>query len=61
VARQVLIVEDDPDTREAFMLLLEQWGLEAHQCANGPDAILAAAQFLPDIAVIDISLLGWTE
>jgi CheY-like chemotaxis protein len=56
VARRVLIVERHEETREAFMLLFEQWGLEAHECGAGPEVILKVARFRPDVAIIDISL-----
>ncbi len=57
--KRILIVDDDPDIREATQLCLEitgQW--EVLKAANGPDGIAIARQEKPDAILLDMMLPG---
>ncbi len=56
--QRVLIVEDNPATREALRQLLEAAGHEAYEAADGEAGLAAATQLRPDAAVVDIGLPG---
>lgn len=38
-AHSVLIVEDDTDLREAYVMILESEGIDVHAASNGKDAL----------------------
>jgi DNA-binding response OmpR family regulator len=57
VAR-VLIVEDSPDIAELIKHYLERAGYDTTVHASGRDALIAARQSPPDLAVLDIMLPG---
>jgi DNA-binding response OmpR family regulator len=54
----VLVAEDDADVRDLVVFKLEQSGYEVHAVEDGPEALAAAKQHLPDVAVLDISMPG---
>lgn len=56
--RRVLVVEDSDDAREALQLLLELEGHEVSVAGNGSEALAAALEHPPDVALIDIGLPG---
>ena len=53
-----LLVEDDPDGREALRLALEQAGAQVHACASPADARSALERIVPDIVLSDIGMPG---
>jgi DNA-binding response OmpR family regulator len=53
---RVLLVEDDPLTREVLSAALAGVGYEVHTEPDGGHVERAAADFLPDIALIDLHL-----
>jgi CheY-like chemotaxis protein len=53
---RVLIVEDNPDTRDMLKMLLAMWGQEVRVAATGAQGLQVATAFRPDVAVIDIGL-----
>ena len=53
---RVLVVEDCPDTAATLAILLRHWGHETCEAHSGPDAMLAACEFDPDVAILDIGL-----
>ena len=55
-SRKVLLVDDNRDSVEALGLLLESAGHDVRIAGDGPSAIEMAAQFRPDVAVVDIGL-----
>jgi DNA-binding response OmpR family regulator len=57
VAR-VLIVEDSPDIAELIKHYLDRAGYDTTVHASGRDALVAARQSPPDLAVLDIMLPG---
>lgn len=60
--RRVLVVEDQPDSREALCMLLEAFGHDVRSVADGLRGVEAALSWKPDAAVVDIGLPlldGW--
>lgn len=55
---RVLIVEDNVDAAEGLMMLLEVFGHEARLAHDGPSALEAAREDLPDVMLVDIGLPG---
>lgn len=54
----VLVAEDDVDVRDLVVFKLEQSGYQVTAVENGPDALAAARDGRPEIAVLDISMPG---
>lgn len=54
--RRLLLVEDEQLTRSLISNLLSQRGFEVQTCGNATDAAALAANFDPDVMVVDISL-----
>ena len=52
----VLLVEDNPGSREALGQLLEVWGCEVTAAANGAEAVERGVEARPEVALIDIQL-----
>ena len=55
-SRRVLIVEDDPDSREILSELVKLLGHAPAAAANGAEALRAASERPPEITFIDIGL-----
>lgn len=53
---QVLVVDDDADTRELITFILEQCEAQVTAAASPGEALAAIAQFQPDILISDISM-----
>lgn len=58
VPARVLIVEDDPDSREGLRELLEIWGHLVEVAQDGTEGIEKAVETRPGIVLIDIGLPG---
>ena len=54
----VLVADDDADIRDLVAFKLEQAGFDVITAEDGPGALSAAQQQVPDIAVLDISMPG---
>jgi two-component system CheB/CheR fusion protein len=57
VRRRILIVDDNADAAQALALALGA-GHELRLAADGPSALKAAAEFQPDVVLLDIGLPG---
>jgi CheY-like chemotaxis protein len=58
---RILHVDDDDDIRAITQIALEVVGkLEVHQCASGQEALLVAAEFTPDLFLLDVMMPGMT-
>ena len=57
-SRRILVVEDNPDAREALVLLLESWGHRVEQAGDGLSGLEAARANPPAVALIDVGLPG---
>ena len=55
---RVLIVDDDVEEAEALSQTLRSAGLEVRQVHDGTSAVVAAAQFPPDVVLLDLGLSG---
>jgi two-component system CheB/CheR fusion protein len=53
---RVLIVDDYPDSAETTSALLTMLGHECRFAISGQRALIEAAQFEPDIAILDLGL-----
>jgi DNA-binding NtrC family response regulator len=51
---RILIVDDEESTRELFAELLQRWGYEVEQTADGHGALKIAAESRPDVIVSDL-------
>lgn len=54
--RRVLLVEDNPDSRDTLRALLEAWGHRVEVAADGAAGLEKALGWRPDVAVVDIGL-----
>ncbi len=54
----VLIVEDDPETRQFYAHALERHGFRTEQAHNGRQALEKAREDTPDLVLADIALPG---
>ena len=53
---RVLVVDDNEDAANSLATLLEVMGYEVRTAYDGPEAIEAADQFQPAVALLDIGL-----
>ena len=56
--RRVLVVEDDPSTRELLSVALEKRGFEVLTAADGESGLLKAGEELPGLILLDLRLPG---
>ena len=54
--KRILIVEDQPDSRELMALILRRLGYDVEESAMGLDALDQAHAALPDLIFMDLSL-----
>lgn len=57
---KVLCVDDNVDAAQTTGDLLGLAGCDVRVCADGPAALAAAAEFGPDVCVIDLTMPGMT-
>ena len=57
-SRRILVVDDNVDAADTIRMLLELDGHEVCCAHDGQQAIAAAADFHPDVALLDIGLPG---
>ncbi len=55
---RVLIVEDDTEIADVLRRSLRNEGYEVQTAGDGPAALAAAADFVPDLVVLDLGLPG---
>src|SRR5262245_47123926 len=53
---RVLVVEDNDDGRDMLRLLLELWGYEVEEAADGVAGVQKAQEFRPHAALLDLGL-----
>ena len=56
MTRKVLIVDDEPNIVVALEYLMRQNGFEVRAARNGDDALVAAAEFRPDLVLLDVMM-----
>jgi two-component system CheB/CheR fusion protein len=58
VSARILVIDGNPDVREALALLLTGEGHVVQTCADGAQGLGAAATFRPDAMLLDLGLPG---
>src|SRR6266481_4356887 len=56
MAREVLVVEDEPDIRRLVVLHLERDGFRCRTATSGSDALREVKTAVPDLVVLDLML-----
>jgi two-component system response regulator MprA len=56
VPKKILVVDDDPDLRAAYVELLSANDNIVHEAANGEQALAAAVTLVPDLIVLDLNM-----
>ena len=57
-AATILIVDDYPDALDVWDLSLRASGFEVLRAEDGPEALRAACEHVPDLVVMDLELPG---
>ncbi len=57
-ARRVLVVDDNFDSAQSMVLLLQLWGDEVHRAHDGPTALKNATECRPHVVLLDLGLPG---
>jgi CheY-like chemotaxis protein len=52
--RRVLVVDDEPDLRRLVRRLLERYGAEVEEAADGRAALHALYDVRPDLVILDV-------
>jgi CheY-like chemotaxis protein len=55
-SRRVMVVEDNPDGLETLVALLEMLGHQSAGAADGGEALKVAAEFRPEVILLDLGL-----
>jgi len=56
---RILLVEDDPDIQTVTSLALGSFGgFEVRICGSAQEAVTSAAEFLPDLILMDVMMPG---
>ncbi len=58
ISRRILIVDDNTDSARSMGILQSRRGHVTRVAFTGPDALAVAAEFLPDVVLLDIGLPG---
>jgi DNA-binding response OmpR family regulator len=56
MAKRILVVDDEPDILRLVAEALEASGYDVQTAANGAEALRLAAQYAPDLVVLDIMM-----
>ena len=54
--KKILVIEDEPETLENIVLMLEMEGFKPVSASNGREGVAAAKRELPDIILCDVSM-----
>jgi CheY-like chemotaxis protein len=57
----IVVIDDDPDIRDALTMILEPAGYRLTGCATGPEGLAAVRADPPDLILLDIMLASPTE
>ncbi len=55
---KVLVVDDNEDSADMMSEALTAMGFQTRRALNGPEAIMLAEEFRPEMALLDIGLPG---
>lgn len=53
---RILIVDDQPGSRELERVMLESFGYEVVEASSGREAVAAALQAIPDLVLLDLHM-----
>ena len=56
VSCRILVVDDNQDSVDSIAILLRAMGNEVHTAHDGLEAVAAAAEFQPDVVLLDLGL-----
>jgi signal transduction histidine kinase len=56
--RRIVIIEDNPDFRDALRVLLESWGHHVEEAATGNRGLELIRESHPEVALVDLGLPG---
>lgn len=56
--KRILVVDDNVDSAEMLVALVETWGHEAFHAVDGDAAVAMAHDLRPDIVLLDIGMPG---
>jgi two-component system, cell cycle response regulator DivK len=54
--KTVLVVEDDPDTRNIWSTILQHHGYRVYDAPDGTQGILSAREHKPDLIIMNLSM-----
>ena len=54
--KKVLVADDNPTNRELVRTVLERWGYEVVEAADGMEAVEKAAAVRPDLIILDLQM-----
>ncbi len=54
----IVVADDDPDVRDLVQFKLEQAGLDVVGVGDGPAALEACEQHVPDLVLLDVMMPG---
>nr|WP_255527275.1 response regulator [Oculatella sp. LEGE 06141] len=54
---QILVIDDEPDSRDFVAFVLEQAGATVITATTATEGLVALTQFLPDVLVSDVGML----
>jgi len=57
-AREVLVVDDEPDSVEFVSTVLEEAGYEVRSVSNGDAGLASARRKTPDLIILDVQMPG---
>ena len=57
----ILVVDDDPDIRDAITIILKSHDYTVHTASNGKEAVKALEENKPDLMILDIMMATDTE
>jgi DNA-binding response OmpR family regulator len=57
----IVVIDDDPDVRDALTLILEPAGYRVTCCSTGPEGKDAVRTHLPDLILLDVMLASPSE
>jgi CheY-like chemotaxis protein len=58
---RIVVIDDDPDIRDALTMILESAGYRVTCCATGPEGLAAVRGDPPDLVILDIMLSSPSE
>jgi len=54
----ILVVDDEPQSREMHAVALRSWGYKAVVAQNGFEALMKVAEYSPDLVISDLRMRG---